>query len=198
MSGLRKKARDTLTNRLQQPGVMPKAQRIAGKAVSLAQRRARAHPRLARLYRGLERRAVLQPSTKRPGSGRKTPLGSGKGGAIALTHPGADSSARPGTPGEILYGEEPVEINTGRDVITVTVVNTGDRPVMVGSHYHFAEVNPALSFDRRAARGRRQNIVSGGMTRFDPGVSQEVELIPFAGQRVAAGFRGETGGPTDA
>lgn len=134
---------------------------------------------------------------KRQGSGKKVPLGSGKGGAIAITHPGADSSAKPGTPGEILYGDGPVPINTGREVVTVTVVNTADRPVSVGSHYHFAEANPALEFDRGAAWGRRQNIMAGGMTRFDPGVAQEVELVPFAGRRIAAGFRGTCQGPVD-
>ncbi|TFV64005.1 urease subunit beta [Geodermatophilus sp. DF01-2] len=137
------------------------------------------------------------PSRTRPGSGKDVPLGSGKGGAIAITHPGADSSARPGTPGEILYGEGPMEINVGREAVTVTVVNTADRPITVGSHYHFAEANPALSFDRQAAWGRRQNIIAGGMTRFDPGSRQEIELIPFAGRRIAAGFRGECAGPLD-
>lgn len=139
-----------------------------------------------------------QPSEKRPGTGKDAPLGAGKGGAIGVTHPGADSTAASGTPGEILYGDGPVRINEGREAITVRVVNTADRPLTVGSHYHFAEVNPALEFDRKAAWGRRQNIVSGGMTRFDPGAPQEVELIPFAGRRVAMGFRGECGGPLDA
>ncbi|MBY3552490.1 urease subunit beta [Modestobacter lapidis] len=114
-----------------------------------------------------------------------------------MTHPGADSSAKPGTPGEILYGEGPVHINVGREPITLTVVNTGDRPVMVGSHYHFAETNPALHFDRTAAWGRRQNIVAGGLTRFDPGAPQEVELIPYAGRRIMAGFRGGSEGQLD-
>jgi urease beta subunit len=136
-------------------------------------------------------------SCKRPGTGRKAPLGSGKSGEIGRTEPGADSSATPGTPGEILYGDGPIEINAGREVATVTVVNTADRPITVGSHYHFAEANPALEFDRAAAWGRRQNIIAGGMTRFDPGVTQEVELVPFVGRRIAAGFRGECAGPLD-
>jgi urease beta subunit len=85
----------------------------------------------------------------------------------------------------------------GREVITLTVVNTGDRPITVGSHYHFAEANPALEFDRQAAWGRRQNIIASGMTRFDPGAPQEVELIPYAGRRVMPGFRGESPGQTD-
>lgn len=137
------------------------------------------------------------PKIKRQGSGKKVPVAAGRGGAIALTHPGADSSAKPGTPGEILYGDGPVRINVGRDVVKIKVVNTGDRPITVGSHYHFAEANPALEFDRQAAWGRRQNIMAGGMTRFDPGTPQEVELVPFAGRRVAAGFRGACQGPVE-
>jgi urease beta subunit len=103
-----------------------------------------------------------------------------------------------GTPGEIVYGDGPVTINAGRQVITVEVVNTADRPITVGSHYHFAEANPALRFDRKAAWGYRQNIIAGGMTRFDPGITQHVELVPFVGRRIAAGFRGACGGPLDA
>jgi urease beta subunit len=101
-------------------------------------------------------------------------------------------------PGEIVYGDGPVAINVGREVITVEVINTADRPITVGSHYHFAEVNPALQFDRKAAWGYRQNIIAGGMTRFDPGITQHVELVAFVGRRVAAGFRGECRGSLDA
>lgn len=136
-------------------------------------------------------------SRKRPGSGRDVAVASGKGEGTAITHPGADSCAIPGTPGEVIYGDGPVEINAGRDVVTLTVVNTGDRPITVGSHYHFAEANPALQFDRKAAWGRRLNIMSGGLARFDPGATQEVELVPFGGRRIAAGFRGECGGRLD-
>ena len=136
------------------------------------------------------------PSSKRQGSGKRVVLGSGKD-AIGITHPGADSTPTPGTPGEMVYGEGDVVINAGRDVLTVKVINTADRPVSVGSHYHFAEANPALEFDRAAAWGRRLNIIAGGMTRFEPGVPQEVELVPFAGRRVMAGFRGESRGDVD-
>ena len=94
-------------------------------------------------------------------------------------------------PGEVIYGDAPVVINAGRDVITVRVENTADRPVQVGSHYHFAEVNPALQFDRKAAWGRRLNVLSGGSMRFQPGDTEEVELIPIGGQRIVAGLRGE-------
>lgn len=100
-------------------------------------------------------------------------------------------------PGEVLYAAEPVVINAGKDVVTVTVMNTADRPVQVGSHYHFAEVNPALDFDREAAWGRRLNVLSGGSVRFEPGASEQVELIPIAGRRIVAGLRGECGGRLD-
>ncbi|OBG84347.1 urease subunit beta [Mycobacterium sp. NS-7484] len=112
--------------------------------------------------------------------------------------PGADSSTKPSAPGAIIFGTDPVLVNVGCEVTTVKVVNTGDRPIHVGSHYHFAETNSALEFDRKAAWGKRQNIISGGLTRFDPGVTQEIELIPYGGRRIAAGFRGECGGPLDA
>lgn len=100
-------------------------------------------------------------------------------------------------PGEVLCSDDPVVINEGADVVTVLVVNTADRPVQVGSHYHFAEVNPALDFDRKAAWGRRLNVLSGGSVRFEPGATEQVELIPIRGQRVVAGLRGECGGALD-
>ncbi len=78
------------------------------------------------------------------------------------------------------------------------MVNTGDRPVQVGSHYHFAEANPALSFDRAAARGHRLAIPAGTSVRFEPGIEREVELVALAGRRVVAGLRGEVAGPLDA
>lgn len=134
---------------------------------------------------------------RRPGSAEEVPLASGKGSAIGATQPGADTKERPGVPGEVRYGDGPVTINAGREVTTVRVVNTADRPITVGSHYHFAEVNPGLEFDREAAWGKRQDIIAGGMTRFDPGTEQEVQLVPFVGRRIAAGFRGECGGKLD-
>jgi urease subunit beta len=100
-------------------------------------------------------------------------------------------------PGEVLYGDGPVTINAGKDVIKLRVLNTGDRPIQVGSHYHFAETNPALDFDRTAAWGRRLNVLSGGSVRFEPGAIDEVELIPIGGQRIVAGLRGECGGKLD-
>jgi urease subunit beta len=100
-------------------------------------------------------------------------------------------------PGEILPGEGPVEINAGRPVTTLLVVNTGDRPVQVGSHYHFAEANPALDFDRVAAWGQRLGVPAGTSVRFEPGVSRRVEVVPLGGARVVPGLRGECGGPLD-
>ncbi|WP_236238923.1 urease subunit beta [Streptomyces sp. CC228A] len=100
-------------------------------------------------------------------------------------------------PGEILYADEPVALNEGRPVTRLTVLNTADRPVQVGSHYHFAEANPGLRFDREAARGLRLNIAAGTAVRFEPGVPVDVSLVPLAGARIVPGLRGETGGPLD-
>jgi urease subunit beta len=98
-------------------------------------------------------------------------------------------------PGEVILGEGPVTINEGRPVLTLSVVNTADRPVQVGSHYHFAEANPALEFDRAAARGQRLAVPAGTSVRFEPGIDRDVDLVPLAGRRVVPGLRGETAGP---
>jgi urease subunit beta len=92
-------------------------------------------------------------------------------------------------PGEIVPGPGLVQLFEGRPVRTLIVVNTGDRPVQVGSHYHFAQANPALSFDRDAARGYRLGIPAGTAVRFEPGVEREVELVPLAGARLVPGLR---------
>ena len=92
-------------------------------------------------------------------------------------------------PGEILPAPGDIVLNEGRVPITLLIANTGDRPIQVGSHYHFAETNPALDFDRTAARGMRLAIPAGTAVRFEPGQSREVQLIPFAGNRVVLGFR---------
>ena len=97
-------------------------------------------------------------------------------------------------PGEIFPAAGDIEINAGRDPVALSVANTGDRPVQVGSHYHFAEANPALAFDRAAARGRRLDIAAGSAVRFEPGQTREVRLIAFGGARVVVGFRGEVMG----
>lgn len=101
-------------------------------------------------------------------------------------------------PGEIITGDEPVAINVARDVVTLTVQNRGDRPVQVGSHYHFAEANAALDFDRGAARGRRLDIPAGTSVRFEPGIERDVDLVPYTGGRIVAGFRGDVAGPLGA
>ena len=100
-------------------------------------------------------------------------------------------------PGEVVLGDGPVVINPGRPVTTMTVTNTGDRPVQVGSHYHFAEANPALAFDRPAAWGQRLAVPAGTAVRFEPGIEREVDLVPLAGARVVPGLRAEVGGPLD-
>ena len=91
-------------------------------------------------------------------------------------------------PGELFPAEGTLELNAGREAITLMVANTGDRPVQVGSHYHFAEANSALDFDRDAARGRRLDIAAGTAVRFEPGQRREVSLIPVAGARRIYGF----------
>jgi len=107
----------------------------------------------------------------------RTPLGIG-----AVIHTAADG---------------PIEINVGRATQRVTVANTGDRPIQVGSHYHFFEVNPALEFDRAAARGFRLDIAAGTAVRFEPGQTRTVDLVAYDGARVVQGFRGEVMGPLD-
>ncbi|UED83419.1 urease subunit beta [Streptomyces profundus] len=100
-------------------------------------------------------------------------------------------------PGEILFAETPVPLNEGAPVTRLAVRNVGDRPVQVGSHYHFAEANPGLTFDRAAAWGQRLGIAAGTSVRFEPGIPVEVELVPLAGRRVVPGLRGAAGGPLD-
>ena len=93
-------------------------------------------------------------------------------------------------PGQVFVARGEIELNAGRSSVTLSVANTGDRPIQVGSHYHFAETNPALSFDRIKARGRRLDIASGTAVRFEPGQTRRVELVPFRGNRAVFGFRG--------
>ncbi len=100
-------------------------------------------------------------------------------------------------PGEVITDEGEIELNAGQPVITLLVANTGDRPIQVGSHYHFAETNPALLFDRDAARGKRLDIAAGTAVRFEPGQSREVTLIPYRGKRIVQGFRGDVMGDLD-
>ncbi|QUJ77232.1 urease subunit beta [Sulfitobacter albidus] len=97
-------------------------------------------------------------------------------------------------PGELMPAEGEITLNAGADAITLEVANTGDRPVQVGSHYHFAETNPALEFDRDAARGHRLDIAAGTAVRFEPGQRREVTLIPFGGARRVFGFNAQVMG----
>jgi len=97
-------------------------------------------------------------------------------------------------PGELFPAAGEIELNAGRPAIEIEVANTGDRPIQVGSHYHFAETNPGLAFDRAAARGMRLDIAAGTAVRFEPGQARKVKLIPIGGTRTIHGFRGETEG----
>ena len=97
-------------------------------------------------------------------------------------------------PGEVICPPGEIELNAGRAAVVLEVANTGDRPVQVGSHYHFAETNPALAFDREAARGMRLDIPAGTAVRFEPGQRREVRLVPYAGGRRVFGFNGQVMG----
>ena len=100
-------------------------------------------------------------------------------------------------PGEILCDDEPIELFGGRNVVEMTVTNAGDRPIQVGSHYHFAEANPALRFDRAAARGKRLAIPAGTSVRFEPGIARTVGLLDLGGHRAVLGLRGQVAGPLE-
>ena len=97
-------------------------------------------------------------------------------------------------PGELFIQPGDITLNAGRKTVTLTVANTGDRPIQVGSHYHFFETNPALKFDRKKARGMRLDIAAGTAVRFEPGQTRKVRLVEIAGARIVHGFRGETEG----
>jgi urease subunit beta len=97
-------------------------------------------------------------------------------------------------PGELFPADGEIEMNVGRQTVTVTIANTGDRPIQVGSHYHFFETNTALQFDRAAARGFRLDIPAGTATRFEPGQTREVRLVAYAGARRVVGFNGKVNG----
>ncbi len=100
-------------------------------------------------------------------------------------------------PGELLAAPGELELNAGRKTLTIVVANTGDRPIQVGSHYHFFEANDALSFDRAATRGYRLNIAAGTAVRFEPGQEREVELVALSGDRIVYGFQGKVMGALD-
>jgi urease subunit beta len=101
-------------------------------------------------------------------------------------------------PGEYVHPEGTIPLNPGRERVTVRVVNTADRPVQVGSHYHFAACNPGLDFDRQAAWGMRLDVPAGTAIRFEPGVERDVSLVPLAGHRIVPGLRAEQAGALDA
>jgi urease subunit beta len=100
-------------------------------------------------------------------------------------------------PGEIITRDGEITLNAGRETATLGVANTGDRPIQVGSHYHFFETNPALKFDRKKARGMRLDIAAGTAVRFEPGQTREVSLVAIAGTRAVYGFRQEVMGPLE-
>ena len=97
-------------------------------------------------------------------------------------------------PGELIPAAGEIELNAGLPVTTLTVANTGDRPIQVGSHYHFFETNPALKFERKKARGMRLDIAAGTAVRFEPGQTREVQLVALAGKKTIYGFRGDVQG----
>jgi len=100
-------------------------------------------------------------------------------------------------PGEVIAADGEIELNAGRETVTLSVANTGDRPIQVGSHYHFHETNEALRFEREQARGFRLNIAAGTAVRFEPGQTREVELVAYSGDRHVYGFRGRIMGALD-
>ena len=101
-------------------------------------------------------------------------------------------------PGEVIPADGEIELNAGQPTVTIDVANTGDRPVQVGSHYHFYETNSGLAFDREKTRGLRLDIPAGTAVRFEPGQTREVELVAYAGERRVYGFRGQVMGALDA
>ncbi|HEX2137078.1 MAG TPA: urease subunit gamma [Microvirga sp.] len=116
------------------------------------------------------------------------------GTKLVTVHRPIRGAASQSVPGEVTTPEGEIVFNEGADRVTLTVANTGDRPIQVGSHYHFFETNPALRFDRDKARGRRLDIAPGTAVRFEPGQSREVTLVPLAGTRTVYGFRGDVMG----
>ena len=117
------------------------------------------------------------------------------GTKLVTVHEPIRGAARSLVPGEVLPAAGSITMNTGAEVTEISVANTGDRPIQVGSHYHFAETNPALAFDRALARGQRLDIAAGTAVRFEPGQTRTVRLVPISGAREVYGFRGEVMGP---
>jgi urease subunit beta len=113
--------------------------------------------------------------------------------AFSLREPRNDEEDRM-IPGELFIQDGEIELNAGRKTVTLTVANTGDRPIQVGSHYHFFETNPALKFDRKKSRGMRLDIAAGTAVRFEPGQTRDVQLVALAGKKTIYGFRGDVMG----
>lgn len=103
----------------------------------------------------------------------------------------------PSAPGAVIVANSILELNGGRDVTTLPVVNAGDRPIQVGSHFHFAEANAALEFDRAAAHGMRLDVPAGTAVRFEPGIHRDVDLVPLAGARIIPGLNSKVAGRLD-
>ncbi len=167
---------------------------LAGDVTATLDRPAPGDPHALSHHPRRKRRAGLRPFRRASApSWRRLVVGrpSGTGRDRAGGHP-ADARM---IPGELLPAAGDITLNEGREALTLMVADTGDRPVQVGSHYHFAETNPALDFDRAAARGCRLDIPAGSAVRFDPGQPREVRLIAFAGDRRVFGFGGEVMGP---
>jgi urease subunit gamma/beta len=116
---------------------------------------------------------------------------------VTVHHPIPHGPPGERAPGAVMPADGSLALNVGRPTLTLEVSNTGDRPIQVGSHYHFAETNPALLFDRARARGFRLDIPAGTAVRFEPGQTRTVDLVAFGGERVVQGFRGEVMGPLD-
>jgi urease subunit gamma/beta len=119
------------------------------------------------------------------------------GTKLVTVHEPIRGASRVEAPGEIIPAEGDIELNAGQPTVSLTVANTGDRPIQVGSHYHFFEANPGLAFDREQARGMRLAIASGTAVRFEPGQTREVTLVPYRGTRHVYGFRQDVMGPLD-
>jgi urease subunit beta len=139
---------------------------------------------------------VRRPSGRLASSSTARPRPNACSATIAASGASHDKE-REMIPGEIFPADGDIELNAGQTIVTLEVANTGDRPIQVGSHYHFAETNPALSFDRDLARGRRLDIPAGTAVRFEPGQSRKVTLVPFGGARKVFGFNQKVMGELD-
>jgi urease subunit beta len=177
-----------MSNPFENPGSKPHA---TGEALHTSDSPGHDYPKVGPETEGRTRSSGASgPSEpRRPGTGeRQAPRREGTSDLV---------ESDPLIPGEVLLGQGDIVINAGLEVTTMKVVNGADRPIQIGSHFHFAEVNAALEFDRAVAWGKRLNVLSGGSVRFEPGAVVEVELVPIQGQRVVLGLRGLCRGSLD-